>query len=183
MSMAHCVAHCLVYFVCYSIDWDYTSYCDNCTCNLLFDNGDCDCNGVSDDTVIVGDGVTEEMVFLQSHHIPLLSLHKQHCAVTLTPLCVSKIQRCVKPLKKAVHVLFPHPSSVSIQSVLLSKLLLYRHVLSADGPSWQYSVWGKIHCNVLHNHSLTKATRSTFKWSHKPSSARFGPYQQALLVL
>ena len=80
-----------------------------------------------------GDGDTEEMVLPQYHHccggLLMLLLQKQHRAVTLTPLYVSKMQRRDSLFITAEHnlptVLFTHSSVVSIQSVLVSKVLIY----------------------------------------------------------
>ena len=64
-------------------------------------------------------------------------LHRQHSigsAVTLTSKYVSKKQRRKWLFISAVHELFTHCSVVFIQSVLVSKLLLYSHVLLSNGP-------------------------------------------------
>ena len=85
-----------------------------------------------------GDGDTEEMVLPQYHHCtggwPILLLQKQHRAATLTPLYVLKVQVREKLFILAEHQLSTHCSVVSIQSVLVSKELIYGHVLSANCP-------------------------------------------------
>ena len=87
---------------------------------------------------VCSDGDTEEMVLPQYHHCcggwPTLLLQKQHRAVTLTPLYVSKIHRREILFIIAEHKLFSHCSVVLIQSVLVSKILIYGHVLSANTP-------------------------------------------------
>ena len=59
----------------------------------------------------------------------MLLLQKQHRAATLTPLYESKMQRrCLPfiiPEHKLPTVLYPHSRVVSIQSVLVSKVLIY----------------------------------------------------------
>ena len=76
------------------------------------------------------------MVLLQSHHSAFVALllQKQHRAVTLTPLYVLKLQRHDLLFIIPEHKLFPHCSVVFIQSMLVSKVLIYSHVLSANGP-------------------------------------------------
>ena len=64
----------------------------------------------------------------------MLLLQKQHRAATLTPLYVSKMQRRDSPFIIPEHKLPTHSSVVSIQSVLVSKVLIYGHVLSANCP-------------------------------------------------
>ena len=82
---------------------------------------ECDCSD--------GDGDTEEMVLPQYHHcivgLLMLLLQKQHCTATLTPLYVSKMQRRDSPFIIAEHKLSTHCSVVYIQSVLVSKGLIY----------------------------------------------------------
>ena len=69
----------------------------------------------------------------QSHHISGVLLHKQHRAVTLTPLYVLKIHGRLTKFTTAEHILFPHCSVVFMQfSVLRSKSCIYRHVLSSN---------------------------------------------------
>ena len=80
-----------------------------------------------------GDGDTEEMVLPQYHHCSdgklMLLLQKQHRAATLTPLYVSKLHERDLLFITAEHklptALFTHCSVVSIQSVLVSKVLIY----------------------------------------------------------
>ena len=55
----------------------------------------------------------------------MLLLQKQHCAATLTPLYVSKLQRRELLFILAEHNLHTHCSVVLIQSVLVSKVLIY----------------------------------------------------------
>ena len=82
---------------------------------------ECDCSD--------GDGDTEEMVLPQYHHCCggwlMLLLQKQHRAATLLPLYVSKMQRRGLSFIIPEHKLPTHCSVVSIQSVLVSKVLIY----------------------------------------------------------
>ena len=55
----------------------------------------------------------------------MLLLQKQHCAVTLTPLYVLKIQSHRKLFITAEYTLSTLCSIVSIQSVLVSKLFVH----------------------------------------------------------
>ena len=67
----------------------------------------------------------------------MLLLQKQHCAVTLTPLYVLKIQSRCKLFITAVHTLFTHCSVVSIQSVLV--LMLFVHLACSVVAAIVYS--------------------------------------------
>ena len=80
---------------------------------------ECDCS----------DGDTEEMVLPQYHHCTggwlMLLLQKQHRAATLTPLYAPNIHKRDLLFITAEHKLPTHCSVVSIQSVLVSKVLIY----------------------------------------------------------